>query len=761
MSRKKDALEYHASGRPGKIAIQPTKPLATQRDLSLAYSPGVAEPCLRIASRPEDVFKYTARGNLVGVISNGTAVLGLGNIGPEASKPVMEGKGVLFKAFADIDVFDIEVAENDPDRFIEVVAALEPTFGGINLEDIKAPECFYIEEQLRKRMKIPVFHDDQHGTAIISAAAFINALTLTGKKVDEVKCVFSGAGAAAMACANLFISVGVKPENLILCDSRGVIYTGRKERMNPYKERLAVDTPLRTLAEAMVDSDVFVGVSVAGLVTKDMLRTMAARPIVMAMANPDPEISYPDAVSARDDVIMATGRSDFPNQVNNVLGFPFIFRGALDVQATQINEEMKLAAAYALADLAREEVPDDVKHAYGDANLKYGPEYIIPKPFDSRALLKVACAVAQAAMDSGVARKPIADMSLYRNKLERILGKERAVMRTILTTASRDPKRLVFAEGDHPKIIRAAQICIEEGIALPTLLGNVDDIKRQAAAIDISLEGITLVDPMVTDRAQFDKYVEVFSERRCRQGITRAAARRAMVSRNYFAAMMVEMGDADGFLSGMALSYPETIRPALEVIGPRPDIKRVAGAYLVILDEGVKIFADTTVNIDPTAEELVEIAIETARMARRLDIQPEIAMLSYSNFGSNRSASASKVAKAVRLLKQRAPDLSVDGEIQVGPALDVEQRDRLFDFCELNGPANILIFPELNSANIGYKLMRHLGRAEVVGPILTGMNRPVSVLERDCSVRTVVNMSAITVVHAQEMTSEVHRGDRQ
>lgn len=757
MSRKKDALEYHASGRPGKIAIQPTKPLQTQRDLSLAYSPGVAEPCLQIASRPEDVFKYTARGNLVGVISNGTAVLGLGDIGPEASKPVMEGKGVLFKAFADIDVFDIEVAENDPDRFIEVVAALEPTFGGINLEDIKAPECFYIEEQLRKRMKIPVFHDDQHGTAIISAAAFINALTLTEKNVEEVKCVFSGAGAAAMACANLFISVGVKPENLILCDSRGVIYTGRTERMNPYKERLAVDTPLRTLAEAMVDADVFVGVSVAGLVTQDMLRTMADRPIVMAMANPDPEISYPDAVSARNDVIMATGRSDFPNQVNNVLGFPFIFRGALDVQATQINEEMKLAAAYALAELAREEVPDDVKRAYGDMNLKYGPEYIIPKPFDSRALLKVACAVAQAAMDSGVARKPIADMSQYRNQLERILGKERAVMRTVITKASQDPKRIVFAEGNHPKIIRAAQICIEEGIALPTLLGKIEDIEQQAAEIDVSLEGITVVDPMVTNKDQFDTYVELFSQRRCRQGMTKAAASRAMLSRNYFAAMMVEAGDADGFLSGMALSYPETIRPALEVIGPRPDIKRVAGAYLVILDDGVKIFADTTVNIDPSAEELVEIAIETARMARRLDIQPEIAMLSYSNFGSNRSAPASKVAKAVRLLKERAPDLSVDGEIQVGPALDVEQRNRLFDFCELSGPANILIFPELNSANIGYKLMRHLGHAEVVGPILIGMNRPVSVLERDCSVRTVVNMAAITVVHAQEMSSELNR----
>ena len=752
MSRKKDALDYHSQGRPGKIAIAATKPLQTQRDLSLAYSPGVAEPCLKIAAHKEDVFKYTARGNLVAVVSNGTAVLGLGDIGPEASKPVMEGKGVLFKAFADIDVFDIEVAETDPDKFIEVVAALEPTFGGVNLEDIKAPECFYIEEQLRSRMKIPVFHDDQHGTAIISAAAFINALAISGKEAADVKCVFSGAGAAAMACANLFISVGVRPENLILCDSRGVIYKGREAGMNPYKERLAVDTELRTLADAMVGADVFVGVSVAGLVTPEMLLSMADRPIVMAMANPDPEISYPDAKRTRSDVIMATGRSDFPNQVNNVLGFPFIFRGALDVQATEINEEMKLAAAHALAELAREEVPDDVKRAYGDMHLRYGPEYIIPKPFDSRALLKVACAVADAAVSSGVARRPIADMAQYRKQLERILGKEREVMRKVIDKASREPKRLVFAEGGHPKIIRAAQICIEEGIAHPTLLGDVGQIQNTASELEISLDGIEIVDPENCVQERFDRYVDVFKTRRCRHGVTDAGARRAMRNPNYFAAMMVEQGDADGFVSGMDLSYPETIRPALEVIGPRPDIHRVAGAYLVILDEGVKIFADTTVNIDPSAEDLAEIAIETSRMARRLDIEPEVAMLSYSNFGSNRTDSANKVARAVKLLRQRAPELSVDGELQVGPALDVEQRERLFDFCQLEGPANVLIFPELNSANIGYKLMRHLGKAEVVGPILTGMNRPVSVLERDCSVRTVVNMAAITVVHAQEMT---------
>ncbi len=754
MSRRRDALRYHSEGRPGKIAIQPTKPLQTQRDLSLAYTPGVAEPCLEIARDPDKVFDYTARGNLVAVVSNGTAVLGLGDIGPEASKPVMEGKGVLFKRFADIDVFDIEIAEKDPDKLIEVVAALEPTFGGINLEDIKAPECFYIEEKLRERLRIPVFHDDQHGTAIIAAAAFVNALEIVGKRAEEVRCVFSGAGAAAMACANLFLSVGVRPENLILCDSRGVIYTGRAERMNPYKERMAVDTEHRTLADAMVASDVFVGVSTKGVVSPEMLLTMASDPIVMAMANPDPEISYPDAVATRDDLIMATGRSDFPNQVNNVLGFPFIFRGALDVRATTINEEMKIAAVNALASLAREEVPDEVRRAYGDQQLRFGRDYIIPKPFDWRALLRVAPAVARAAMESGVARQPIHDFDAYTERLEAILGSEREMMRGLIRKARRDPPRIVFPEGDEPKVIRAAQICHEEGIAKPILVGIPEEILEVAAANEISMDGIEIVDALEDPRTT--GYVEEYWRRRCREGVTEVEAARRMRRRNYFGSMMVACGDAEGFVSGMTRSYPDTIRPPLEIIGSA-DEHRVAGAYLVITSGGVKVFADTTVNIDPSADELAHIALATARFARRLDLHPRVAMLSFSNFGSNRSKQARKVADAVAIIRQRDPELDVDGEMQVGPAIDVEQRERLFGFSTLGGPANVLIFPELNSANIGYKLMRHLGGADVVGPVLIGMHQPVNVLERDCSVRSVVNMAAITAVQAQEMAKTANQ----
>ena len=755
MSRRRDALRYHSDGRPGKIEIRPTKPLQTQRDLSLAYTPGVAEPCLEIARDPDRVFDYTARGNLVAVVSNGTAVLGLGDIGPEASKPVMEGKGVLFKRFADIDVFDIELAEKDPDRLIEIVAAMEPTFGGINLEDIKAPECFYIEEKLRERMRIPVFHDDQHGTAIIAAAAFVNALRIVGKRAEDVRCVFSGAGAAAMACANLFLSVGVRPERLILCDSRGVIHPGRTEGMNPYKARMAVDTDHRTLAEAMVDADVFVGVSTKGVVTQDMLRTMAADPIVMAMANPDPEISYPDAIAARDDIVMATGRSDYPNQVNNVLGFPFIFRGALDVRAKTINEEMKLAAVKALADLAREEVPDDVRRAYGDQQIRFGRDYIIPKPFDWRALLRVAPAVARAAIDSGVARRPIDDFDAYVERLEGLLGRERETMRGLIRKAQRDPPRIVFPEGDDPKIIRAAQICQEEGIAKPILVGIPEDVREIAAANEISVEGIEIVDALADPRV--GRYVEEYWRRRCREGVTEVEAARRMRRRNYFGSMMVACGDAEGLVSGMTRSYPDSIRPPLEIIGSG-DAHRVAGAYLVITSSGVKIFADTTVNIDPSAEELAHIALATARFARRLDIEPHVAMLSFSNFGSNRSKQARKVADAVGIIRERDPKLDVDGEMQVGAAIDVEQRERLFGFSALVGAANVLIFPELNSANIGYKLMRHLGGADVVGPVLIGMQQPVNVLERDCSVRSVVNMTAITAVQAQEMAkADNHR----
>ena len=757
MSRRRDALHYHSMGRPGKIAIRPTKPLQTQRDLSLAYSPGVAEPCLEIAKDPQKVFEYTARGNLVAVVTNGTAVLGLGNIGPLASKPVMEGKGVLFKRFADIDVFDIELDANDPDMLIEIVAAMEPTFGGINLEDIKAPEAFYIEEKLRERMQIPVFHDDQHGTAIIAAAAFVNALELVDKRAEEVNCVFCGAGAAAIATANLLVSMGVLREHIVMCDSRGVIYPDRKTDMDPYKARFATHLPHRTLAEAMVGADVFVGVSVAGTVTQDMLMTMAPKPIVMAMANPDPEISYPDAVAVRPDAIMATGRSDYPNQVNNVLGFPFIFRGALDVRATGINEEMKIAAVRALADLAKEEVPEDVRRAYDDQVLRFGPEYIIPKPFDWRALLRVAPAVAKAAMDSGVARVPIDDWEAYGHRLERILGREREVMRKVIRKASKAPKRLVFAEGESPKILRAAQICREEGIAHPIVLGNEADIREIAAAEEINLTGVEIIDN--TTDAHCEQYVEAYWKRRARRGVTLVEARRIMRRRNYYAAMMVEVGDADAMISGMTRSYPDTVRPALEIIGAREGVRRVAGAYIVILPDGVKIFADTTVNIDPTAEDLAEIALATAGMARRLDLKPKVAMLSFSNFGSNRSPQAAKVAKATALLKARAPELDVDGEMQVDTALDPERRARSFGFSTLKGEANVLIFPNLDSANIAYKMLRQLGDAELVGPVLIGMNRAVNVLERDCSVRAVVNMAAITVVQANEMRGAAEAGE--
>jgi malate dehydrogenase (oxaloacetate-decarboxylating)(NADP+) len=748
MSRRKDALDYHADGRPGKIAIRPTKPLQTQRDLSLAYTPGVAEPCLEIAQDVGKVYDYTAKGNLVAVVSNGTAVLGLGNIGPEASKPVMEGKGVLFKRFADIDVFDLEVAENDPDRFVDVVAALEPTFGGINLEDIKAPECFYIEERLRERMRIPVFHDDQHGTAIIAGAAFVNALELAGKKVDEVACVFSGAGAAALACAQLFLTLGVKREHLILCDTQGVVYTGRATGMNPYKARFAIETDRRTLGEAMVGADVFVGVSAKGVVTPEMVASMAPNPIVMAMANPDPEISYPEAKAVRSDVIMCTGRSDYPNQVNNVLGFPFIFRGALDVRATCVNEAMKIAAVQAIAQLAREEVPEEVRRAYDGAALSFGPEYVIPKPFDYRALLRVAPAVARAAMDSGVARRPITDWKAYGERLERILGREREVMRKVINKAARNPRRVVLPEGDNAKILRAAQIALEEGIARPILLGSEAQIRQVAEANDIPLEGLEIVDHLHDPR--FDRYVESFWRHRHRRGVTEVEARRLLVHRNYFGSMMVREGDADGLVTGMERSYPESIRPALQCVGVRPTVKVASGAYIVILPDAIKFFADTTVNVEPNAEALAEIAISTARLARSLEVEPVVAMLSFSNFGSARFEESDKVAAAVDLIRRLEPGLAVDGEMQVGPALDVEHRKRIFPFCTLTQEANVLVFPNLSAGNIAYKLMGHLGGAELVGPILSGMNRPVNILERDCSVRAAVNIIAVTVLQSVE-----------
>ena len=747
--KQRESLAYHREGRPGKISIKPTKPLATQRDLSLAYTPGVAEPCLEIARDPSKVFEYTARGNLVAVISNGTAVLGLGDIGPEASKPVMEGKGVLFKRFADINVFDIEVAEKDPDRLIEIIAALEPTFGGVNLEDIKAPECFYVEEKLRERMKIPVFHDDQHGTAIIAAAAFVNALELVNKRPEDVKCVFSGAGAAAMACAQLFFSLGVRPEHLIMCDSRGVIYQGRTDRMNSYKERFAVNTTARTLRDAMHDADVFVGVSAKGVVDADMVRSMAPSPLVMAMANPDPEIGYHEAKAAREDVIMATGRSDYPNQVNNVLGFPFIFRGALDAQATTVNDAMKIAAVYALAELAKEEVPEDVKHAYNDEKLQFGPEYIIPKPFDWRALLRVAPAVARAATESGVARRPITDLKAYREHLEKILGSERGVIRSLIHKARRNPDaRIVFPEGRQIKVIQAAQTCREEGIARPILLGHVEEIQAIAQTHGLSLEGVEVIDPHTDPRAE--RYVERYYEMRQRRGVSLHRARQDMKSPNHFGAMMITQGDAEGMVSGLTQSYPETLRPALQIIGSTSHSQCVAGAHIVVFPHQVKVFADTTVNIDPSPEVLSEIAISAAHVARSLDIEPQVALLSFSNFGSNNPPQVQKVTRALHLIQEKAPDLAVEGEIHADLAVNATERQKLFPFSRLSGEANVLVFPDLNSANISYKLLKELSEAEFVGPILIGMNAPVNVLEQGCNVRSIVNMAAITAVQIQQ-----------
>ncbi|MFN3202192.1 MAG: NADP-dependent malic enzyme [Bradymonadia bacterium] len=747
--RKTDALEYHRQGRPGKLAIRATKPLETQRDLSLAYSPGVAEPCIAIKEDPNSVFDYTARGNLVGVVSNGTAVLGLGNIGPEAGKPVMEGKAVLFKRFADIDCFDIELNAPDPDTMIAAVTALEPTFGGINLEDIKAPDCFYIEETLTERLSIPVFHDDQHGTAIIATAAFRNALKLTGKKAEDVRCVYSGAGAAAIACAKMFLLAGVKRENLIMCDSRGVIYTGREAGMNPYKARFAVDTEHRTLEEALVGADVFVGVSVGGAVTQEMVKNMADQPIIFALANPDPEITYDDARAARPNAIVATGRSDFPNQVNNVLGFPFIFRGALDVRATGVSDAMKLAAVDALAELAQEDVPDEVRRAYGDAPITFGPDYIIPKPFDYRALLRVAPAVARAAVESGVARTPITDWDAYHERLVKILGREREVMRTITRKAARAPISVVYPEGDHPRIIRAAHIAMEEGVAKPILLGNVDKIRQVAQEVDVPLEGMTLINPVRSEER--DRYAEALWQLRQRKGMSRADARLAMGNPAYYGAMMVHLGEAGGMVGGIRSAYPEVIRPALQIIGTAEGTRKVCGAYLLILPEGLKLFADTTVNIDPDAETLAEIAIASAALARSMDVDPRVAMLSFSNFGQTQHPSATRAARAVEIVKAQQPDLPIDGEIQASAALDPEQLQRLFPFNTLGGEANVLVFPELNSGNIAYKLMGRLADVDLVGPILMGMARPVNVLERDCPVRNIVNVTAITAVQAQEI----------
>ncbi len=748
MIRKQDALDYHSRQRPGKIEIALTKPCATQRDLSLAYTPGVADPCLAIAANPEDAYAYTAKGNLVAVISNGTAVLGLGNIGALAGKPVMEGKAVLFKRFADIDVFDIELDATDPAEIIRIVRALEPTFGGINLEDIKAPECFRIEEELKAAMKIPVFHDDQHGTAIISGAALLNALTIVGKKVDDVKVVFSGAGAAGIACAKFYLTLGVKKENLFLVDTKGVVYAGRTAGMNPYKEQFARETPARTLAEIIVGADVFAGVSAKGTLTKDMVRTMAADPIVFAMANPDPEISPEDALAVRSDVLMATGRSDYPNQVNNVLGFPFIFRGALDVRATSIDDGMKMAAAQALAALAREDVPDSVIKAYGGSPIKFGRDYIIPKPLDPRVLLWVAPAIAKAAMDSGVARKPIADLSAYRDALESRFGRGKEIMRGIIHKAQRKPARIVFPEGTEEKVLRASQIILDEGIAKPILLGHKETIQKAIKELGLDLGGVEIVDPARSRK--FDAYVNAYHQLRQRKGITRRDARDQMQRPVPYAMTMVRTGDADGVVTGLTQNYPETIRPALQIVGAMPGVETIAGLYMLIVKNDLRFITDATVNFDPTAEQLAGIAILAAEKVRSFHITPRIAMLSFSDFGSTRHPSAQKMARAALLVKQRAPELVVDGEMMADTAVLPEKLAALFPFSTLTGGANLLVCPNLESANIACRLLGALGGAETYGPLILGMRKPVYLLVPGNEVADIVNVTAMAVGDAQE-----------
>jgi malate dehydrogenase (oxaloacetate-decarboxylating)(NADP+) len=746
-SYRQDALDYHSTGRPGKIAVVPTKPALTQRDLSLAYSPGVAEPCREIAANPEDVFKYTARGNLVAVVSNGTAVLGLGNLGALASKPVMEGKGVLFKRFADIDVFDLEVDSEDADDIIRFCELLEPTVGGINLEDIRAPECFYVEEELKKRLDIPVFHDDQHGTAVISGAALLNGLEIVEKEIGEVRVVFSGAGASAIATAEHYVLLGVRRANILMCDSKGVIHTGRDD-LDPYKARFAADTQLRTLTEALHGADVFVGLSVAGAVTPEMIVEMAPKPIVFALANPDPEITPEDVLTVRPEAITATGRSDYANQINNVLGFPFIFRGALDVRARQINDEMKMAATRALAELAKQDVPEAVERAYGDERFRFGADYLIPKPFDPRIMLWVAPAVAAAAMETGVARVQI-DLDQYRDELESRLGRGREVMRGIMNRARLAPQRIVYPEGEHERIIRAAARVVEEQVAKPFLVGRPVRIRAKAEELGISLEGVELVDP-AADEERKTRYAQEYYELRQRRGVTLAEARERLRQPIYYGCMMVQQGDADGLVAGEDMYYPETIRPALECVGTSENVDHVAGLYMMVLEKELLFFADTTVNIDPTAEALAEIAELAAGFATWLGIEPRVAMLSFSNFGSVRHPESDRVRKATEIVKARNPGLMIDGEMQVETAVVPELRRANYPFAKLDGMANVLVFPELNSANIAYKLLARLGGAEAIGPILLGMARPIHVLQRGSSAADILNLTALAVVDAQE-----------
>jgi malate dehydrogenase (oxaloacetate-decarboxylating)(NADP+) len=752
---REESLAYHTGKRHGKVSVVPTKPCLTQRDLSMAYTPGVAEPCREIHRDPSLVYEYTSKGNLVGVISNGTAVLGLGDIGALAGKPVMEGKGVLFKRFADIDVFDIEIETHDPDEVIKFCQLIEPTLGGINLEDIKAPECFYIEETLKKTMSIPVFHDDQHGTAIISGAAFLNALEVTGKKVGDVKVVFCGAGAAGIACAKLYLNLGVKRKNLYFVDTKGVIYKGRKEGMNPYKEAFAQDTDARTLADALRGADAFIGVSGPNLVTPEMLKTMAEDPIVFAMANPDPEITYDVAVATRKDLIMATGRSDYPNQVNNVLGFPFIFRGALDVAAKEINEEMKMAAVRALANLTKEDVPDSVIKAYGGRPFKFGREYLIPKPFDYRVLLWEAPAVAEAAIKTGVAKKPFSSKEDYIRELESRVSRIRRVMHVVMDHAKAGPKKIVFAEGTHPKIVRAAKILLEDGICKPILLGARAEVEALLKEFEVPKEKVEVVEP--ARYKKFDAYVDAFHKMRWRRGLAREDAAKVIKDPVYFGNMMVHEGDADGLISGLTMHYPDTIRPALQIQHTMANVSRAAGVYLLLLEDRMIFIADTTVNLDPTAEELAEIAYLAADVARTyFDVEPRIAMLSYSNFGSNADKNTQKVQKAVAIARERWPELVIDGEMQADTAVEPSIAEETYPFSSIKGDANVLICPDLESANIAYKLVWRLGKVEVIGPILAGVNAPVHVLQRGVEVTDIVNMAAMCVLKAQNM-EEIRR----
>ncbi|RYZ28131.1 MAG: NADP-dependent malic enzyme [Chitinophagaceae bacterium] len=748
--RKQQALEYHAKGRPGKIEVIPTKEAKTQRDLSLAYSPGVAEPCKEIAANKENVYQYTAKGNLVAVISNGTAVLGLGDIGPEASKPVMEGKGVLFKIFADIDVFDIEVAETDPQKFVQIVKALEPTFGGINLEDIKAPECFVIEKALREQLSIPVMHDDQHGTAIISSAALLNALQLQKKKIDKVRFVINGAGAAAMACINLYVSLGARPENFCVFDIKGPL-TRERSDLEEFKLKFANAKPDLTLDKALKDADVFVGLSVGNVVTADMVKSMAKNPIVFAMANPDPEITWDEATGARKDVIMATGRSDYPNQVNNVLGFPYIFRGALDVRSTQINEAMKLAAVKALAELAQTPVPDIVNLAYNAKTISFGPDYIIPKPLDPRLLATVAPAVAKAAIESGVAQKPITDWEAYVTDLNKRLGLDNQVMRVLGSKARRDPRRIVFAEADNVKILKAAQIVIDEGIGFPILLGDETKIKAIALANKIDIEGLPIYDPRSDEMEERrNRFGELFFKKRGRKGFNYYESKKVMKDRNYFGCMMVETGEADAMISGLSKNYPDTIRPAIQCIGVEEGIDKIAGMYLMLTKKGPLFLADTTVNFHPTAEELAEITLLVAKEVRNFNIIPRIAMLSYSNFGSSNSPEAKLVAEARGIVKEQMPNLIVDGEMQAIVAFNNDLMKENYPFSELvDKDVNTLIFPNLAAGNVAYNLLKEVGGSEAIGPILLGLKKPVHILQLGSTVRNITNMAVIAVVDAQ------------